>query len=161
MGAPRLAHNVTVKQETFAQGVASGLSLSDAYRAAYDVNGAPDGSIHVQSSRLMDDSNVSLRVDALQKRKALLADINVESIAAELEIAREIAQNAKVPQAASMIAATVKKANLVGLLLPKMEIDKRSMAVSVDATADELRALIDAHPDIAQLATGQGVDEDM
>lgn len=43
---------LTPKQRKFVQGLASGLSLADAYRQAYDATGMADRSIRVESAKL-------------------------------------------------------------------------------------------------------------
>jgi hypothetical protein len=160
MGAPRLAHNVTVKQEAYCQGVVSGLSLSDAYRAAYDVNGDSEHALNVAASRLASDTDVALRVDALQREYAAMASLSRGAVAIDLQEDREFARSTGDARAA--IKATELRGDLIDAFgKRKLTVDKRSMAVSVDATAEELRALIDAHPDIAQLAIGQGVEDDV
>ena len=58
---------MTPKQEKYCQLVASGKSQADSYREAYDVVNMSDASIYVEASRLMDDPNISLRVEHLRK----------------------------------------------------------------------------------------------
>jgi phage terminase small subunit len=60
--------NLTPKQEKFCQGVVSGKSHSDAYRAAYDAEGMKDESIHRKACELMDNVKVTARIDELRER---------------------------------------------------------------------------------------------
>jgi hypothetical protein len=61
---------LTAKQEAFAQAIADGLGQADAYRMAYDSKTASEGSIYVQSSNLMKNSKVALRVAELKSQVA-------------------------------------------------------------------------------------------
>ena len=47
----RTESGLTVKQEAFAQALASGLSNADAYRQSYDVTRMQDNSIHTEARR--------------------------------------------------------------------------------------------------------------
>ena len=58
---------LTAKQEAFAQGVAKGGTLSDAYRSAYDCENMKDSSVWTEASKLMDHPQVVQRVNSLQK----------------------------------------------------------------------------------------------
>mgnify|MGYP003635203956 CR=1 FL=1 len=58
---------LTAKQEGFAQGVARGLTLSDAYRMAYDAEKMKDATIWTEASSLVDNPKVATRVSILQK----------------------------------------------------------------------------------------------
>ena len=58
---------LTAKQEAFAQAVASGMSQSDAYRAAYDASRTKSESVNVNASKMMAGAKVSLRVAELRK----------------------------------------------------------------------------------------------
>ena len=58
---------LTAKQEGFAQGVARGLTLSDAYRMAYDAEKMKDATIWTEASSLVDNPKVATRVSSLQK----------------------------------------------------------------------------------------------
>ena len=58
---------LTAKQEAFAQGVAQGKTLSEAYRNAYDCESMKDASIWTEASKLMDNPKVIHRVNGLQQ----------------------------------------------------------------------------------------------
>lgn len=59
-------HGLTPQQEKFAQGVASGLSQADAYRAAYPKSASwKDETVWQAASRMMTNSKVSARVKEL------------------------------------------------------------------------------------------------
>jgi hypothetical protein len=67
----KLANGLTAKQEAFAQGLASGLSNADAYRAAYDASKMKDNSIHAEASRLAASPTISARVREILDGKAI------------------------------------------------------------------------------------------
>ena len=92
---------LTAKQEAFAQGVASGKTLSEAYRDSYDCQNMKDASVWTEASKLMDNPKVIHRVSALQKateektlhdqarlRRLVLERLYEESANAESDSAR-------------------------------------------------------------------------
>lgn len=63
------ADQLTDKQAMFCDGVANGLSLSDAYRAAYDTSGSMAKTVHEAACKLMADSKVKARLEAINREK--------------------------------------------------------------------------------------------
>lgn len=59
---------LTPKQEKFCQCVASGMSLKDSYRDAYDADNMSDSAVFVASSRLAKRDDITNRVRTLRKR---------------------------------------------------------------------------------------------
>lgn len=59
---------LTPQQEKFAQGVASGLTLSDAYRQAYKAGKMKPATINETASRLASDPKISARVASLARK---------------------------------------------------------------------------------------------
>ena len=81
---------LTPKQEKFAQYIADGMSQADAYRTAYDVSASTKAStVQVNASKLMSDTNISLRVEELRKQ---LSDISVWDRADSVEVLAQIAR---------------------------------------------------------------------
>ena len=78
-------HGLTPQQEKFAQEVAKGANLAEAYRAAYPLSKAwkPE-SVHVAASKLMADAKVSPRVTALQAAAADRAELDATEIMREI-----------------------------------------------------------------------------
>src|SRR6478609_1822309 len=58
-------HGLTEKQELFAQAVAKGSTLEDAYRSAYDASSMANSTIYGEASRMMDLPHIAVRVKAL------------------------------------------------------------------------------------------------
>ena len=59
------ADGLTAKQETFSQLVSEGLTLTDAYRQAYNAQKMKDSSVWVEACKLRQHPKVSQRIDAL------------------------------------------------------------------------------------------------
>lgn len=104
------------KHEKFAQEVAKGKSATEAY---VDAGYAP----HRQAaSRLLSNVDVQLRVSELQNRGAERAELTVEALLDELEEARTLAAELKQP--AAMVAASMGKGKVAGLIIDKAEKGK-------------------------------------
>ena len=61
--------DLTPKQTRFCQAVASGCTMSDAYREAYSTSNMKPASIHREASVLMSNPMVTQRVQRLQRQK--------------------------------------------------------------------------------------------
>lgn len=74
----KLPNGLTVKQEKFAQALASGLSNADSYRAAYDASSMKDNTIHTEASKLACSPAISKRVREILDGKAVKNSIYTE-----------------------------------------------------------------------------------
>jgi hypothetical protein len=101
---------LTAKQEAFAQAIADGLGQADAYRIAYDSKTASEGSIYVQSSNLMKNSKVALRVAELKSQVVEKQLWTREMSVKGLIQAYRIAQDAKT---STGMTAAVKELNVM------------------------------------------------
>jgi phage terminase small subunit len=104
---------LTLKQEAFAQAYIETGNASEAYRRAYDSKNMKPESIHRKAKELLDNGKVSARLDALKADAAKRNEVNVDSIIAELELARKLAMENMNPSAA--VAAILAKAKVCGL----------------------------------------------
>ena len=105
-----------IRHEHFAQGVAKGMSQTQAYiEAGYASSGAEQN-----ASRLMSNDKVAARVAELQERGAIRAEITIADLVTELEEARGAALSAETPQSSAAVAATMGKAKLLGLVVDKL-----------------------------------------
>ena len=116
-------------------------NASNAYRMAYDVNeNTSDNSISVEASKLRNNPKITLRILEMQELAQERHSITVDSLTDELENARKTAQEAG--QASAMVAATMGKAKLHGLLTEKAEItspdESMKPATIVLALSDKL-----------------------
>jgi hypothetical protein len=156
MSVPRLKNGLTPKQDHFSRLVASGQTGAAAYREAYDTNGNPT-TVDPNVNALMAVTKVSARIDELRERLASYADINPESIAAELSENRDSAR--EFGQASPMNNATLLRANLAGILLPQVNVNSRTLHLEAslgEMTPEELRSLIAAGNEARALEDGTG-----
>jgi len=65
----RIKSNLTAKQEKFIEGVAKGLSASEAYRQAYNTSKMKSSSVWTESSVLMSNPKVTRRLKAIYKKR--------------------------------------------------------------------------------------------
>lgn len=69
MAGQKDADGLTPKQRKYVQGVASGLSLADAYRQAYDATGMADRSIRVESAKLSQHPSVAQALMRIREQR--------------------------------------------------------------------------------------------
>lgn len=137
------------KHELFAQGVAKGLSATDAYEKAGYKPHRPS------ASRLLTNANVAQRVEELQAKAVKKVEVTVESLANELEEARSLALGEK--QSSAAVSATMGKAKLFGLGVENRRHSGTVQLVTLTAkdldglTQDELDALEGAYPVLQKL----------
>ena len=111
---------LTPKQEAFAQAIVTGVSQSDAYRAAYKVRpGTKPESVNVNASKIMADAKVTLRVAELREPVAKKAQITLESHLDDLMRLRNMA--AKEKQYSAAISAEIARGKASGVHIEKSE----------------------------------------
>ncbi|MDC9728347.1 MAG: terminase small subunit [Methyloprofundus sp.] len=111
---------LTPKQEKFCINYIELDSASDAYRASYNTENCTNKSIWESASRLLASNKVASRIDELKAAHYERHAITVDSIAKELEEARQLAKDNQIPSA--MIQASMGKAKLFGLITDKKEL---------------------------------------
>lgn len=124
--------DLTPKQEAFALAFVELGSGAGAYRDAYDVS--PDikpETVWSEASRLLADPKVSARVIELQEAAAERTLVTVESITAELDEAKTLAQIEKQP--AAMTSAIMGKAKVNGLLIDKQDVTSNGETMAMPA----------------------------
>ena len=113
---------LTPKQEAFAQAIVTGISQSDAYRAAYKVRpGTKAESVNQNASRIMANVNVMSRVAELRLSVAKKAQITLESHLDDLMRLRNMA--AKEKQYSAAIAAEIARGKASGVHVEKTQAD--------------------------------------
>lgn len=105
---------LTAKQEKFCQGVAKGLTYSDAYGESYNTDKMKAETINREAFDLMKAPKIAARVEQLKQRALKRYDLTIDDIITELEEAREIAKETKT--SAAMVSASMGKAKLLGLV---------------------------------------------
>ena len=113
---------LTPKQEAFALAYVETGNASEAYRRAYNAGNMKPAVIAVKASELLAHGNVSVRVKELQAAALDEHKITMSDILRELEEARVVALQQEKPQAAAMVAASMGKAKLLGMLTDKAEL---------------------------------------
>jgi phage terminase small subunit len=113
---------LTIKQEAFALAYVETGNASEAYRRSYNAENMKPAVIAVKASELLANGNVAVRVAALQASHVERHEITVSDLIRELEEARVAASTSEKPQAAAMVAATMGKAKLLGLITDRQEL---------------------------------------
>ncbi len=137
------------RHETFAQGLAKGMSVTDAYAAA-GYRGDRKA-----ASNLWTNVDIKERVTELQSKAVKKVEITVDSLAQELEEARAIALAEK--QSSAAVSATMGKAKLFGLGVENRRMSGTIQIVNITIeqlsvlTRDELTLLEAAYPVLEKL----------
>lgn len=113
---------LTPKQEAFALAYVETGNASEAYRRSYNAEKMKPSVIAVKASELLAHGNVAVRVAELQAAHVERHEITVDDILRELEEARALAAGGEKPQPAAMVAASMGKAKLLGMLTDKAEL---------------------------------------
>ena len=113
---------LTPKQEAFALAYVETGNASEAYRRSYNAEKMKPSVIAVKASELLAHGNVAVRVAELQAAQVERHEITVDDILRELEEARVLAAGGEKPQPAAMVAASMGKAKLLGMLTDKAEL---------------------------------------
>lgn len=137
------------RHETFAQGLAKGMSATEAYAAAgYKGD-------RKAASNLWTKVDVKDRVTELQSKSVKKVEITVDSLASELEEARAMALKEK--QTSAAVSATMGKAKLFGLGVEHRRMSGTIQIVNITIehlsvlTRDELTLLEAAYPVLEKL----------
>ena len=141
--APDTDTGLTDKQSKFCDGVEAGMSLSDAYRAAYDTSGMSPKSVHEEACRLMSHPKITTRLQEISREKeAQRRMLTASDAAAAVEVFRQMMATAKTEAVRVRAAELLAKA--AGIFTDKVEIEDktdRSTAEIEQAIADRLRRL--------------------
>ncbi len=137
------------RHETFAQGLAKGLTADEAYqKAGFKPNRG-------NAATLKANQSILDRVTELQSKAVKKIEITVDSLAQELEEARAIALAEK--QSSAAVSATMGKAKLFGLGVENRRMSGTIQIVNITIeqlsvlTRDELTLLEAAYPILEKL----------
>lgn len=122
--------SLTAKQEKFCQGVAKGLSYSDAYREAYNAEKMKTETVNNSAFKLLKNGEITARVEELKKRALKRYDLTVDDIITELEEARELAKQTS--QSATMVSASMGKAKLLGMVVDSQNVRLTQVPTIID-----------------------------
>ena len=116
-----MTETLTPKQVVFAMVYVETGNASEAYRTAYDVaSTTTDNTINSQAWKLRKKPKIAQRILELQESMRKRHEVTIDGLTKELELARLKASESG--QASAMVAATMGKAKLHGLLTDKKEI---------------------------------------
>ena len=113
---------LTPKQEAFALAYVETGNASEAYRRSYNAEKMKPETVNRNAKALMDNNKVATRVQELRAAHVERHEITVDDLIRELEEARSIAMSGERQQPAAMVAASMGKAKLLGLLMDKTEV---------------------------------------
>ena len=123
---------LTAKQESFAQKVAAGSILSDAYRESYSAENMADKTVWSEACRLAQHPKVSTRIKAIQSD--IEADHRTRSARREEYVLKRLQEEAEQAETdGSRVRALELLGKTVGLFTDKVEIEQ-----DTDKTAAEL-----------------------
>ena len=97
-------------------------NASEAYRRSYNAEKMKPETVNRNAKALMDNNKVATRVQELRAAHVERHEITVDDLIRELEEARSIAMAGERQQPAAMVAASMGKAKLLGLLMDKTEV---------------------------------------
>jgi len=117
-------YGLTQKQENFCLKFIECGNASEAYRHAYDWENSKPEYIPRRAKEVLDNRNVSARLEQLRESIMKEHKITVDTLLEELEEARTCALTCETPQSSAAVTATMGKAKLLGL--DKQIIDHQS-----------------------------------
>jgi hypothetical protein len=129
----RARQGLTAKQEVFAQAVSNGLTLADAYRAAYEASDMKEATIWSESSRLMANPRVTARIGQLIRAKE--QETLNEAVELRRMVIQRLTREAEIAEPASARIRALEllgKLDMVGLFKP---LDQKPMP---ERTAEQI-----------------------
>jgi phage terminase small subunit len=137
-GEKQDSDKLTSKQETFAQGLAEGLTASEAYRRAYSADGMKPATVHVEACKQAQHPKVARRVDEILAEKRERNSMG--ALKREERVWRgvwRLAESENIPPAVQQSALAL-AAKMAGMLTDKVEIEQKgSDSKSIEAEIRE------------------------
>ena len=122
---------LTPKQDRFAQLVAEGKTQADAYRGAFDTKPATKpATIQNSAYKLMNDPDISARVDQLRKPIVEAVGITLESHLKDLMTLRNLA--VKNNQINAAITAEIARGKAAGVSVDKINVSAKVSMETLD-----------------------------
>lgn len=119
--------NLTEKQEAFAQGLAEGLTNTEAYRRAYDTSGMQTGTIHNEACKLAMHPKVAARLNELLSEKRAKHSMFTEKQSDRVwRNVWRLAEGSEVPPAVQQSALAL-AAKMAGMLTDKVEVKNETV----------------------------------
>lgn len=127
---------LTSKQEKFCQSIVSGLNQSDAYRSAYNVSPeTTSASVNQQAYELMQDLDISLRIEQLRLPIAERIGMGLEAYLKEMQNLKSMAVSAE--ETANAIKAHELMGKCLGYYVTKTELtgkDGAPVGIKIEKT---------------------------
>ena len=133
--------SLTPKQEKFSRLVAEGNTQADAYRGSYSASNMSNEAIWVESSRLMDDPTVALRIESIKAESLQHVKYGIEEHYKELDLGARLAliptgEHGRIDLNAYTKAVEL-KGKLKGLYTSKVEHTGSMKQIIVASQADK------------------------
>ena len=112
---------LTPKQEAFALAYVETGNASEAYRRSYNAGKMKPETVNRTAKEQLDNPKIAARLAELKAAHVERHEITVDDLIRELEEARSIAMAGERQQPAAMVAATMGKAKILGLVQDKVD----------------------------------------
>ena len=103
------------KMEKFCLAYVETANAAESYRIAYNTENMATATIGREGYNTLQKPQVQARLEELRKKVMERHEITVDTLLAELEVARKKALAAETPQISAAVSATMGKAKLLGL----------------------------------------------
>lgn len=112
---------LTPKQEAFAIAYVETGNASEAYRRSYNAEKMKPETVNRTAKEQLDNPKIAARLAELKAAHVERHEVTVDDLIRELEEARSIAMAGERQQPAAMVAATMGKAKILGLVQDKVD----------------------------------------
>ncbi len=134
---------LTPKQEAFALAYVETGNASEAYRRSYNAEKMKPETVNRTAKEQLDNPKIAARLAELKAAHVERHEITVDDLIRELEEARSIAMAGERQQPAAMVAASMGKAKLLGLIVDKAE-NKNDNRTTVLFDAEQVKRMAGA-----------------
>lgn len=118
-------------------------NASEAYRRSYNAEKMKPETVNRTAKELLDNPKIAARLAELKAAHVERHEITVDDLIRELEEARSIAMAGERQQPAAMVAASMGKAKLLGLIVDKAE-NKNDNRTTVLFDAEQVKRMAGA-----------------
>lgn len=118
-------------------------NASEAYRRSYNAEKMKPETVNRTAKEQLDNPKIAARLAELKAAHVERHEVTVDDLIRELEEARSIAMSGKRQQPAAMVAASMGKAKLLGLIVDKAE-NKNDNRTTVLFDAEQVKRMAGA-----------------
>lgn len=144
--------SLTPKQEAFCLAYLETGNASEAYRRAYSAQNMKPETVNKRASELLANGVITGRLAELRKPIARRHSITLDDLLRELEEARQIAIEDRVPAAA--ISAALGKAKLLGMDRADADLEREAKQLAIEKLRRELEDQNKGMPEPKQVIIG-------